>query len=120
MKSFLAVFIGSKTGEKSKKWFAMREDERKKKEEEGGAAWGAWMQKNHGSLVFSGGPLGSTKLVDERGAKDTVNGMGAFVVIKAESHEEATKLFIGHPHFMIFPGDGVEVMEVMPTPGKSQ
>jgi hypothetical protein len=30
----------------------------------------------------------------------------------------AAKLFEGHPHFTIFPGDGVEVMEVLPIPGR--
>jgi hypothetical protein len=27
-------------------------------------------------------------------------------------------MFVGHPHFTIFPGDGVEVMEVLPIPGE--
>jgi hypothetical protein len=38
-------------------------------------------------------------------------------VVRAESHEAAVKLFENHPHFAIFPGDGVEVMPVLPIPG---
>ena len=32
-------------------------------------------------------------------------------------NEAAVKLFEGHPHFTIFPGDSVEVMECLPIPG---
>ena len=42
--------------------------------------------------------------------------MTAWVVLRADSHEAAARLFEGHPHFTIFPGDGVEVMEVLPMP----
>jgi hypothetical protein len=34
-----------------------------------------------------------------------------------EERRAAAKLFEGHPHFTIFPGDGVEVMECLPIPG---
>ena len=43
--------------------------------------------------------------------------MGAFTVVRAESHAAAAKLFEKHPHFTIFPGDSVEVMPVLPIPG---
>jgi hypothetical protein len=43
--------------------------------------------------------------------------MGAFTVVRAESHEVAAKLFENHPHFVIFPGESVEVMPVLPIPG---
>jgi hypothetical protein len=43
--------------------------------------------------------------------------MAGFIVVKAESHEAAARLFEGHPHFAIFPGDSVEVMECLPVPG---
>jgi hypothetical protein len=39
------------------------------------------------------------------------------VVIEAEDHDAAARLFEGHPHFTIFPGDGVEVMPVLAIPG---
>jgi hypothetical protein len=43
--------------------------------------------------------------------------MGAFTVVRAESHQAAAKLFEGHPHFTVFPGDYVEIMPVLPIPG---
>ena len=45
-----------------------------------------------------------------------MNLLTVFVVVRAPSHEAAAKLFEGHPHFTIFPGDGVEIMEVLPIP----
>jgi hypothetical protein len=38
------------------------------------------------------------------------------MVVLAESHEGAAKLFLNHPHFMIFPGDPVEIKECLPIP----
>ena len=66
---------------------------------------------------MTGGPLGSTKAVTESGVDDTSNHMGAFTVVRADSHAAAAKLFEKHPHFTIFPEDGVEIMPVLPIPG---
>jgi hypothetical protein len=43
--------------------------------------------------------------------------MAAYVIVRAESQEAAAKLFLNHPHFTVFPGEAVEVMECLPTPG---
>ena len=55
--------------------------------------------------------------VTQRGIDDVSNEMGAFTVVRADSHEAAAKLFYNHPHFSIFPGDAVEIMPVLPIPG---
>jgi hypothetical protein len=34
-------------------------------------------------------------------------------VVRGSSHEEAAKLFEGHPHFAIFPCDAVDVMPLL-------
>lgn len=39
------------------------------------------------------------------------------MVVQGESQEAAAKLFEGHPHCMLFPGDGAEVMACPPIPG---
>lgn len=51
------------------------------------------------------------------GIADARNQMAAYTVVQAESQEAAARLFEGHPHFTIFPGDGVDVMERLPIPG---
>jgi len=115
--TYLAVFLGSKTSARRRDWDAMPEADRRPKEREGMEAWKAWMGKHQAAIVAMGGPLGKTKKVTQRGIEDTGNDMGAFMVVRADSHEAAAKLFEKHPHFTIFPGESVEVMPVLPIPG---
>jgi len=115
--TFLAVFLGSKASPRMAAWMAMPESERRAKEQEGIAAWKSWALKNQGAIVEMGGPLGKTKAITRDGISDISNAMAAFVVVRADSHEAAAKLFDKHPHFTIFPGESVEVMPVLPIPG---
>jgi hypothetical protein len=68
--------------------------------------------------VEQGSPLGRTKRVSPEGLSDIKNDMAGYVVVRAESHEAAARMFEGHPHFTIFPGDSVEIMECLPLPGQ--
>ena len=115
--TYLAVFLGSKTSPRMKAWTALPEAERRAKEQEGIAAWKAWIEKHRAAVSVMGGPLGKTKKITERGVGDVSNEMSAFMIVRAESHEAAVKLFENHPHFTIFPGESVEVMPVLPIPG---
>jgi hypothetical protein len=115
--TYLAVFLGSKTSPRRTAWDALPEGDRRAKEREGIAAWKAWVDNHHTTIVAMGGPLGKTKKVTERRIEDVSNDMGAFMVVRADSHEAAAKLFEKHPHFAIFPGDSVEIMPVLPIPG---
>jgi hypothetical protein len=63
-----------------------------------------------------GRPLGGTKRVSPEGVADVSNALTVFVVVRAASHEAAARMFEGHPHFTIFPGDAIEVMPVLPVP----
>lgn len=114
---FLAVFLGSKTSPRMQAWIALPEEERRASEQRGIAAWKAWMEKYQAALVGMGGPLGKTKRITPQGIADTSNEMGAYVVVRADSHQAAARLFEDHPHFTIFPGESVEVMPVLPIPG---
>ena len=115
--TYLAMFLGSKTSPRWAAWNALPEGERRAKEQEGMAAWKAWAEKHHAAIVAMGGPLGKTKKVTQRGIDDVSNQMGAFTVVRAESHEAAAKMFDKHPHFNIFPGEAVEIMPVLTIPG---
>jgi hypothetical protein len=111
MKTFLALYMGSPAPGGGPP--AMSEETRN----EGMAAWGARMARNAAVIVDSGGPLGKTKKVSSAGVADTRNAVAGYVTVQADSHEAAAKLFEGHPHFAIFPGDSVEIMEQLPVPG---
>jgi len=114
MKKFLAIYTGTAAGRE--RWNALSDSERKQREGQGMKAWGAWGQEHQSDTVENGGPLGKTKRIDQSGVSDVRNAMAAYTVVQADSHEAAAKMFEGHPHFTIFPGDGVEVMEVLPIP----
>jgi hypothetical protein len=84
----------------------------------GMAAWQAWMQKHAAQIVDGGGPLGKTKRVDKAGVADVRNNISAYVVVEAETQDAAAAMFENHPHFAIFPGDGVDVMPCLPIPNR--
>ena len=115
--NYLAVFLGSKSSPRWVAWDALSEGDRRAKEQDGIAAWKAWVEKNQAAIVAMGGPLGKTKKVSNRGVEDASNSLAAFTVVRADSHEQAARLFEKHPHFAIFPGDSVEIMPVLPIPG---
>lgn len=115
MKRYLAVFTGSPSA--MARWETIPEPERQQKQAQGVAAWKKWATDNAAAIVEMGGPLSRTKLVSTGGISDIRNNLGAFAVVQAESQEEAARMFLNHPHFTIFPGEGVEVMEVLPIPG---
>jgi hypothetical protein len=79
-------------------------------------AWGDWMARHADRIVETGGPLGKTKKVSASGVADVQNNIAGYVVVEAEDHDAAARMFEGHPHFSIFPGDGVEVMPCLPIP----
>jgi len=112
MKTFVALYIGSMEPTQSR----IPPDEATSAR--GMAAWGAWMERHAARIVDTGGPLGVTKKIDGDGVADTRNAITAYVIVEAETHDEAAKLFLDHPHFSIFPGDRVEIMERLPVPGQ--
>jgi hypothetical protein len=77
-----------------------------------------WGTKNSAAIVDQGAPLGKTKRASPRGVTDIKNAMTGYVIVRAESHAAAAKLFENHPHFTIFPGDSVEIMECLPLPAQ--
>ncbi|MGA8708860.1 MAG: hypothetical protein WB646_17955 [Steroidobacteraceae bacterium] len=115
--TYLAVFLGGKNSPRWAAWQALPESERRSKEQQGMAAWKGWVEKHHAAIVSMGGPLGKTKKVSASGTADISNQMGAFTVVRADSHEAAARMFDQHPHFAIFPGDNVEIMPILPIPG---
>jgi hypothetical protein len=109
MKNFVGIYMGrgEPTGEHPDQATMTR----------GIAAWHKWMTDNAASVVTMGGPLGKTKKIGPEGVTDIRNRVTGYIVVQANSHEAAAKMFEGHPHFTIFPGDSVEVMECLPIPG---
>jgi hypothetical protein len=116
MKRYMAVFTGSPNAFEGYAKRFSTEQQRKANDRKGMEGWMKWVQDHQASIVEMGGPLGRTKRVTKDGIADTRNNLGAYTVVQAESQEAAAKMFVDHPHFTIFPGDGVEIMECLPVP----
>jgi hypothetical protein len=114
MKKFMAIYLGSPAGRE--KWQALSEAERNQRQQAGFEAWMAWGTKYQAAIVEQGGPLGKTKRISASGVADTTNAMSGWTIVQAESHEAAAKMFENHPHFTVFPGESVEIMECLPIP----
>ena len=114
--TYVAIFLASKTSPRMQAWMALPEAERRAKEQEGIAAWKAWVAKHEAAVSVMGGPVSKTKRITARGVEDVSNEISSFAVVRAESHAAAARLFENHPHFAIFPGEGVEVMPILPIP----
>jgi hypothetical protein len=116
MKKFLAVYIGTEAALERAQWNKLDEEKRQARQAAGFAAWVEWGRVHASAIVDPGTPLGKTKRAAPEGIEDIKNVMAAYVIVQAESHEAAAKLFENHPHFTIFPGDSVEIMECLPIP----
>ena len=114
MKKYLAVFVGSPTAMSA--WEKLSEPERQQRQIQGITAWKKWAEDHAASILEMGGPLSKTTLASKAGISDIRNNMSGFTIVKAESQVSAARLFLSHPHFTIFPGEGVEVMKILPIP----
>jgi hypothetical protein len=114
MKNFLAIYLG--TAAALSDWNALPESVKAERQAEGGKAWHEWLERHKSRIVDTGAPLGKTKRVSRSGVEDVRNAMTAFTVVRAETHDDAAKLFEGHPHFTIFPGESIDIMECLPIP----
>ena len=118
MKRFLAVYIGTEASLDRAQWNKLDPEQRKQREAQGFAAWMEWGKVHSAAIVDQGAPLGKTKRASPQGVRDIRNSMTGYTLVQAESHEAAAKLFENHPHFTIFPGDSIEIMECLPLPSK--
>src|SRR5688572_14872199 len=116
MKKFLAIYIGTASALEKSGWNSMDATKRKQLEDSGIQAWMEWGMTHAAAIVDQGNPLGKTKRASKQGIEDIKNTMTGYVIIQAESHAAAAKLFENHPHFTVFPGDSVEIMECLPLP----
>ena len=116
MKTFLAIYIGTEGALERARWTELDAEKRQTLEARGFQAWMEWGTANSAAIVDQGTPLGKTKRASRDGIADIENAMTGYVIVRAESHEAAARLFENHPHFSIFPGDSVEIMECLPLP----
>ena len=116
MKRFLALYLATPEGRAGAGWDQLDEEERQRRQKEAFEAWVAWANEHAMSIVDQGGPVGKTKRADPDGITDTRNAVTAYTIVEADDHATAARMFEKHPHFTLFPGDSVEIMELLPMP----
>src|SRR5262249_17407603 len=117
MKAFLAIYLGGASGPQRAAWDKLDDATRQARMASGMKAWHAWQDSHKRAILVHGGPLGKTKRVSAWGMADTKNARTGYIVVQGETHEDAARLFEGPPHFPVFPGESVEIMECLPIRG---
>jgi hypothetical protein len=113
MNKFLVIFSCAENSEKHEAWKQLSISEQQERMARGMDAQSKWSTKYKDRILYEGSALGETKKVSESGISCISSKMGMFMVVTAQSHEEAAKLFLDHPHFTIFPGDAIEVVAIV-------
>lgn len=114
MPRFLAVY--TMKPENVVRFRAMPKAEQDAVDAAGIKQWMEWDKANGASFADKGGMVGKTKRVTRDGIARAQNDICGYVVVDAENIEAAAKLFENHPHFTIFPGDGVDIMPFVTGP----
>lgn len=78
--------------------------------------WAAWEEKNAASFPDRGGMVGRTTRVTKDGIAAATNPFCGYIIVEAATIEAAARLFENHPHFAVFPGDGVDIMPFVTEP----
>ena len=82
------------------------------KQKEEMASWGKWMESIKGSTVDGGAPTGKNIRVNSQGMNLVRNEVCGYIVVEAETIEDAAKLFEGNP-MLAMSEAYVEVAECM-------
>ncbi len=77
------------------------------------AAWAEWLESNAAFILEPGGMVGKTTRVTRDGVAGAVNTICGYLVVEANSADDAARLFEDHPHITVFPGDGVDIMPLV-------
>ena len=117
MPRFLALYMGTQNSEVQKAWDNLPDVEKADRSQRAMTEWGQWVERHKHVIHDMGSPLGKTLLASPEGIHSTRNAIAAYVIVEAPSHAEAAQMFKNHPHFTLFPGTGVEILECLPMPG---
>lgn len=109
MTKYLAIFHGPASDDDIEEFTQEQQQEFMK-------AWSKWAHDNKDAIVDYGTPLGQTKRVTQDKISAIKNDLVTYTLVQAESHDDAAKIFLSHPHTTLFPGTSIDVMECRPVP----
>lgn len=111
MPRFLAVY--TMQPEDLARFRALPKEQQDAIDAEGLPKWEQWQAGHAAAFADGGGMVGKTLRVTREGIATATNSICGYVVVEAETIEAAARLFENHPHFMVFPGDAVDIMPFM-------
>ena len=114
MDKFLVLYKAPNAG--VDEWMKKPAEERKPEETKMMDAWKKWMSADASKVTDKGAGAGKPKIVSSSGVKDGRNDIMLYLIVEANSADEAAKMFVGHPHFGI-PEATVEVMPLKAMEG---
>jgi hypothetical protein len=114
---YLGVFSATRTRRSGGRGVPCRTRSGRRRTAKGLLRWRRGTRRTGTSSSIRAGRWGRRSGTSETGVADVVNELTVFVVVRAASHEAAARLFEGHPHFAIFPCDGVDVMPLLGPAG---
>lgn len=112
MKKFLALYMADASGMAD-----MMKNSTPEQRTKGTEAWTKWMEHNKSSLLDRGAPVGKTKRIDTKGARDAKNDVCGYSIVQAESADAAAKIFGKDQPFLQMPGAAIEMIEILEMPG---
>jgi len=84
--------------------------------EAGMALWNEWAEKNAGSILDLGTPLGSGRHVEQGAVTPGSTHATGFSILEAASLDDAVRIVEDHPHFHT-PDGAIDVLELLQMPG---
>jgi len=111
MPRFLAVY--TMQPEAVARFRAMPKAEQDALDAEGLQRWAEWREANAAAILGPDVMVGKTRRVTPEGIADASNPFCGYLMVEAETIEDAARLFTNHPHITVFPGDGIDVMPVV-------
>ncbi|WP_421952231.1 hypothetical protein [Pelagibacterium sp.] len=114
MPHFLAVYTMKR--EDLARFRQMPKAEQDAVDAKGVPLWQEWEKKNAAHLRNLGGMVGKTTRATKDGVVEGVNDFCGYVIVEADTAEDAARLFLDHPHITVFPGDAVDIMPFLTGP----
>lgn len=116
MNKYVAIFCIP--ADAMQEWFTqVDEATRKEQSQQVMDQWKTWSEANKDAILDAGLPLGKTLRVTKDGIEHTKNDMNWYMLVQADSHEDAAKLVQGNPHLQMIPSSYVELMDANHTGG---
>lgn len=109
MGTFLAIYNGAADD-------ASKDELTEQQQAEFLHAWAAWAQRHQSALLDPGAPVNAKKLVTADGVEDFTDASIGYAIVRADSHEQAVRIFSEHPHLRLFPGNSIAVLECPSVP----